>query len=76
MKMNLIEYIHIILLRKFEILGKNDQGSNEVKELKISMLAHEYEIFKMKLYKFISDMFSRFANIINDLYLLKKLILI
>ena len=52
-----------------EIIYKD---TNKVKESKISMLAHEYEIFKMESYEFISDIFLRFKKIINDLNLLKK----
>ena len=37
------------------------------------MLVHEYELFKMKNYESISEMFTRLTNIINDLKSLWKL---
>ncbi|GAV59333.1 UBN2 domain-containing protein, partial [Cephalotus follicularis] len=43
------------------------EGTNQVKESKISMLVHEYELFVMHDNECISDMFSRFTTIINSL---------
>ncbi|GAV68367.1 LOW QUALITY PROTEIN: zf-CCHC domain-containing protein/UBN2 domain-containing protein, partial [Cephalotus follicularis] len=45
------------------------KGANQVKEAKISMLVHDYEIFTMNDIK---SMFSRFTNIINALQALDK----
>lgn len=43
------------------------EGTNQVKESKISMLVHNYELFKMDANETITDMFTRFTNIINSL---------
>lgn len=48
------------------------EGTNQVKESKISRLVHEYELFCMKSEESISDMFTRFTNIINSLKALGK----
>ena len=36
------------------------------------MLVHKYELFKMKSYESISDMFTRFSEITNNLQSLGK----
>ncbi|GAV60392.1 LOW QUALITY PROTEIN: UBN2 domain-containing protein, partial [Cephalotus follicularis] len=48
------------------------EGTNQVKESKISMLVHEYELFLMHDNESISDMFTRFTTIINYLKNLGK----
>ncbi|GAV77091.1 UBN2 domain-containing protein, partial [Cephalotus follicularis] len=48
------------------------EGTNQVKESKISMLVHQYELFMMHDDKSISDMFTRFISIINALKNLGK----
>ncbi|GAV60729.1 DUF4219 domain-containing protein/UBN2 domain-containing protein [Cephalotus follicularis] len=48
------------------------EGTNQVKEAKISMLVHEYEMFTMNENGDIKSMFSRFTNIINALQALDK----
>ncbi|GAV84509.1 LOW QUALITY PROTEIN: UBN2 domain-containing protein, partial [Cephalotus follicularis] len=48
------------------------EGTNQVKESKISMLVHEYELFFMHDNESISDMFTRFTTIINSLKNLGK----
>ncbi|GAV90189.1 LOW QUALITY PROTEIN: UBN2 domain-containing protein, partial [Cephalotus follicularis] len=48
------------------------EGTNQVKEAKISMLVHEYEMFTMNENEDIKSMFSRFTNIINALQALNK----
>jgi hypothetical protein len=48
------------------------EGTNQVKESKISRLVHEYELFCMKSEECISEMFTRFTNIINSLKALGK----
>jgi hypothetical protein len=48
------------------------EGTNQVKESKISRLVHEYELFCMKSKESISKMFTRFTNIINSLKALGK----
>ncbi|GAV83332.1 UBN2 domain-containing protein, partial [Cephalotus follicularis] len=48
------------------------EGTNQVKESKISMLVHEYELFLMHDDECISDMFARFTTIVNSLKNLGK----
>ncbi|GAV60504.1 UBN2 domain-containing protein, partial [Cephalotus follicularis] len=48
------------------------EGTNQVKESKISMLIHEYELFFMYEKESISDMFTRFTTIVNSLKNLGK----
>ncbi|GAV61965.1 UBN2 domain-containing protein [Cephalotus follicularis] len=48
------------------------EGTNQVKEAKISMLVHEYEMFTLNENEDIKSMFSRFTNIINALQGLDK----
>ncbi|GAV65761.1 UBN2 domain-containing protein, partial [Cephalotus follicularis] len=48
------------------------EGTNQVKESKISMLVHEYELFVMHDDECIGDMFTRFTTIINSLKNLGK----
>ncbi|GAV73617.1 UBN2 domain-containing protein [Cephalotus follicularis] len=48
------------------------EGTNQVKEAKISMLVREYEMFTMNENEDIKYMFSRFTNIINALQALDK----
>jgi hypothetical protein len=53
-------------------LEVSHEGTNQVKENKISMLVHNYELFKMKSDETISSMFTRFTDIINGLKSLGK----
>ncbi|GAV58529.1 UBN2 domain-containing protein [Cephalotus follicularis] len=48
------------------------EGTNQVKEAKISMLVHDYEMFTMNENEDIKSMFTRFMNIINALQSLDK----
>ena len=43
------------------------EGTNEVKESKINILIHNYELFKMKSDESITEIFTRFTDIINGL---------
>jgi hypothetical protein len=66
--MNLIESRHVTRLKEnWDKLEVTYEGTNQVKESKVSMLVHEYELFKMKNDESISEMFTRLTNIINDL---------
>ncbi|GAV58763.1 zf-CCHC domain-containing protein/UBN2 domain-containing protein [Cephalotus follicularis] len=56
----------------WDLLEVTYEGTNQVKESKISMLVHEYELFVMHDNECISDMFSRFTTIINSLKNLDK----
>ncbi|GAV93014.1 UBN2 domain-containing protein [Cephalotus follicularis] len=51
----------------WDLLEVTYEGTNQVKESKISMLVHEYELFMMHDNESISDMFTRFTTIINSL---------
>ena len=42
----------------YDILKIIYEGTNKIKEPKISILAHEYEIFKMKFFESISNIFQ------------------
>ncbi|GAV63114.1 UBN2 domain-containing protein [Cephalotus follicularis] len=56
----------------WDLLEVTYEGTNQVKESKISMLVHEYELFMMHDHESISDMFTRFTTIINSLKNLGK----
>nr|XP_009774152.1 PREDICTED: uncharacterized protein LOC104224241 [Nicotiana sylvestris] len=43
------------------------EGANKVKETRINLLVHEYELFQMKEGEYVEKMFSRFNKIIGDL---------
>ncbi|GAV63253.1 UBN2 domain-containing protein, partial [Cephalotus follicularis] len=49
-----------------------NEGTNQVKEAKISILEHDYEMFTMHENEDIKTMFTRFTNIINALQALDK----
>ncbi|GAV57159.1 DUF4219 domain-containing protein/UBN2 domain-containing protein, partial [Cephalotus follicularis] len=51
----------------WDLLEVTYKGTNQVKESKISMLVHEYELFMMHNDECISDMFTRFTTITNSL---------
>ena len=48
------------------------KGTNQVKESKINMLVHKYELFKMEHDESITEMFTHFTDIINGLKSLGK----
>ena len=48
------------------------EGNTQVKQSKIDILVHSYELFKMQLDESISQMFARFTNITNGLKSLGK----
>ena len=47
------------------MLEVTHEGTNQVKESKINMLVHKYELFKMEQDESITAMFTRFTDIIN-----------
>ncbi|XP_038895919.1 uncharacterized protein LOC120084093 [Benincasa hispida] len=51
----------------WDMLKVTHEGTNQVKESKISMLVHNYKLFKMDANETISEMFTRFTNIVNVL---------
>ncbi|GAV86464.1 DUF4219 domain-containing protein/UBN2 domain-containing protein, partial [Cephalotus follicularis] len=56
----------------WDLLEVTYEGTNQVKESKISMLVHEYELFIIHNDECISDMFTRFTTIVNSLKNLGK----
>ena len=48
------------------------EGTNQVKESKISMLVYKYELFKKEPNETIIDMYTRFTDIFNNLKNLEK----
>ncbi|GAV87975.1 UBN2 domain-containing protein, partial [Cephalotus follicularis] len=50
-----------------DLLEVTYEGTNQVKESKICMLVHEYELFLMHDNENITDMFTHFTTIINSL---------
>ena len=49
------------------------EGINQVKETRINMLVHKYELFQIEQNKSISSMFTHFTGIINGLKYLDKM---
>ena len=47
-------------------------GTNQVKESKINIFMHNYELFSMRDFESIIEMFSRFMVIVNELQALRK----
>ena len=56
----------------WDMLQVIHEGIDQVKETRIDMLVHSYELFKMKSDKSISEMFTKFTDIINNLKSLRK----
>ena len=59
----------------WECLKTNHEGTNQVKNKKLQMLGREYELFEMKPYEKINDMYSRLITLINSMRKLGKKIL-
>ena len=51
----------------WQIVQVTHKGTNKVKESKISILIHRFELFKMKENETISEMVTRFTDITNSL---------
>ena len=56
----------------WQILQVAHEGTNKVKESKIYVILHRFELFKMKENKIISEMIIRFTDITNCLVALGK----
>ena len=56
----------------WRILEVTYEGTSQVKENKVSLLVHKYELFKMKEGEGIQEMFDRFNDILNGLKALGK----
>ncbi|GAV65417.1 LOW QUALITY PROTEIN: UBN2 domain-containing protein, partial [Cephalotus follicularis] len=61
---------HVLFM--WNLLEVTYEGTNQVKQSKISMLVHQYELFMMHDDESISDMFNRFTTINNSLKNLGK----
>ncbi|KAI0493791.1 hypothetical protein KFK09_023916 [Dendrobium nobile] len=48
------------------------EGTNEVKQSRLNILLHDYELFRMKPHESISDMYTRFTQIVTSLHALGK----
>ena len=70
------EYNHICQCKSakdiWRLLEIIHEGNNKVKESKINILMHSYELVFMKDDESIVEMFTRFTNIINELQALGK----
>ncbi|KAI0516137.1 hypothetical protein KFK09_008809 [Dendrobium nobile] len=47
-------------------------GTNEVKQSRLNILLHNYELFRMKPHESISDMYTRFTQIVTSLHALER----
>ena len=56
----------------WHILKITHEGTNRVKESKINLLVHTYELFRMKPSETIGDMYTWFTDVINSLKVLGK----
>ena len=56
----------------WQILQVTHEGTNKVKESKISILVHRFELFKMKENETIAELVTRFTDITNSLVALRK----
>ena len=72
MQTNLIESLFALLLKRYGTLEVTHEGTNQVKESKINILVHKYDLFKMEPTESITNMFTRFINIVNSLKSLGK----
>lgn len=48
------------------------EGTNQVKLFKISMFVNNYDLFSIKNFEFIGEMFTKFMDIINKLHVSEK----
>ena len=51
----------------WRLLEVTHEGTKEVIESKLNLVEQAYELFKMKPYESIVDMFARFMEIVNDM---------
>ncbi|KAJ0018483.1 hypothetical protein Pint_10966 [Pistacia integerrima] len=51
----------------WKLLILSNEGISQVKETKISMLIHSYELFRMHENETVSEMFDRYITIFNEL---------
>ena len=72
MQTNLIESLCTSTKEIWNILEVTHEGTNQVKESQKNMIVHKYELFKMEPNKTITNMYTRFTNIVNNLKNLGK----
>ncbi|KAI0496474.1 hypothetical protein KFK09_022791 [Dendrobium nobile] len=48
------------------------EGTNEVKQSRLNILLHDYELFRMKTNESISEMYTRFTQIVTSLHALGR----
>ena len=74
--MNRNEYNRIcqckLAIEIWRLLEVTHEGSNQVKESKINLLVHSYELFLKKENEIIVEMITRFTDIVNGLEALGK----
>ena len=56
----------------WRLLEITHEGTKQVKESRINILVHDYELFSIKDFESIVEMFSRFMAIVNELEALGK----
>ena len=56
----------------WRLLKVTHEGTNQIKESKINLLVHNYELFLMKDIETIVEMITRFTDIVNGLDALGK----
>ena len=56
----------------WRLLEITHEGTNQVKESKINLLVHSYELFSIKDFESIVEMLSRFMVMVNELESLGK----
>ena len=56
----------------WKLLEITHEGTNQVKEFRINILVHDYELFSIKDFEYVVEMFSRFMVIVNELKALGK----
>ena len=56
----------------WKTLQVTHEGTSKVKRTKISILTNQFQLFKMNPNEFISDMYSRFQDIVHSLISLGK----
>ena len=56
----------------WNILKVTHEGTNQMNESKINILVYRYELFKIEPNESITNMFTKFIDIINDLKNLEK----
>ena len=56
-----------IVKAMFTFLCSNYEGNKKIREAKVTIFVHQYELFKMKDDKSIEDMYSKFQTLVSGL---------